>query len=331
MLIVEAPWVSEQPIRWCPMDFSKLSNNLHSLVSWLVFPVTMATGLWACLGLMDKGVRPEVAALASVLVLGFVWIPLLEKLLPYRNNWNRNDNDFKSDIVHVLVNGLIPKLWTPIQLFCLVAVTHWASERYGANRWPHDWPLLVQLALMLLIAEFGRYWVHRAAHHVPWLWRLHAVHHSPNRLYFLNAARFHPLEKLIFQLPEVAPFIVLGVNVEAIALYFTFNSLHGLFQHSNIQLKLGFLNYIVSMAELHRWHHSKVIRQSDTNFGNNLIVWDLLFGTFYWPKDTQVDSVGLLSSDYPKNYVAQLSAPFSRVDLSKPQNSDELSEASETA
>ncbi len=304
-------------------------NNHNTLQHWaqrLAFPATMAMGLLTTLWAIQTGISPEIAALLSVLVFGFLWIPLLEKLLRYRADWAKSDQDLKPDLIHLVINGITPKLWTPIQVACLVAITHWAAEQYGSNRWPQDWPLLAQLALMLLIAEFGRYWIHRAAHTVPWLWRLHAVHHSPNRLYFLNAARFHPLEKLIFQLPEVAPFIILGVNVETIALYFTFNSLHGLFQHSNVKLKLGFLNYIFSMTELHRWHHSQIIRESDTNFGNNLIVWDLLFGTFHWPKDTEVSTIGLLNSDYPKDYLGQLSAPFADADLSKPEGYSESPE-----
>ena len=171
---------------------------------------------------------------------------------------------------------------------------------------------------MLLIAEFGRYWIHFAAHKLPWLWRLHAIHHSPNRLYFLNAGRFHPLEKILFQLPEVVPFILLGTNIETITLYFVFNSIHGLFQHSNIRVRLGWLNYVFSMTELHRWHHSKRIEESDRNFGNNLILWDLVFDTFHYPKGFEVDDIGVLNTEYPKNYWDQIRAPFNKDDISKP-------------
>ena len=289
--------------------------------SWMprwVFPLTMLSGLAATWGLMQQGIAPEFAALLAVFVFGFVCVHLWERLLPYRQDWSETDRDVTTDVVHLLVNAVIPKLWTPIQVALLVGATSWAAQHWGGGRWPHDWPLPMQLALMLLIAEFGRYWVHRAAHQWPWLWRLHAVHHSPKRLYFLNAARFHPLEKLLFQIPEVAPFVVLGVNAETIALYFTFNSIHGLFQHSNVRLRLGVLNYVFSMTELHRWHHSQRIEESDRNFGNNLIVWDLLFGTFFWPKERQVDTIGLLNPDYPKGYGQQLTAPFARGDISKP-------------
>lgn len=293
------------------------------LAEILVFPLTMTVALlltW--LGFAEFGWPPAVAGAVAVLVFGFMLIPFLERKMPYRHAWLNSDGDVQTDLIHLLVaNGIVTNLEKPLLVAGLITLTAWLSEHF-ANvlipwGWPHEWPLLAQLVLMLIIAEFGRYWVHLAAHKVPWLWRLHAVHHSPNRLYFLNAGRFHPLEKLIFQLPEVVPFILLGTNIETITLYFTFNSIHGLFQHSNIRVRLGPLNWVFSMTELHRWHHSKQIEESDRNFGNNLIIWDLLFGTYFNPAGREVGDIGLINPDYPKGYVGQLTAPFAKGDLSK--------------
>lgn len=282
------------------------------------FPITMGCALsLTILGFEHLDLsHPAIAALI-VLVFGFLCIPLWEKLIPYRSDWSQPDQDVGTDLSNIIINGAITTIEKPILVALLISITAALSEKFGGDLWPSTWPLLAQLFLMLLIAEFGRYWVHYAAHKVPALWRLHAVHHSPNRLYFLNAGRFHPLEKLIFQLPEVVPFILLGTNVETISLYFVFNSIHGLFQHSNIDLKLGPLNYVFSMTELHRWHHSKKIDQSDRNFGNNLIVWDIMFGTFYYPRGGNVKEIGLLNPDYPKSYLEQLKAPFASGDISK--------------
>ena len=260
----------------------------------------------------------------AVLVFGFVIIPLWERLLPFRAQWSQNDDDVITDLSNLFINGLVTTLEKPLLVALLVGTTAHLSSQFGSDLWPSHWPLIAQLFLMLLIAEFGRYWIHFAAHKVPLLWRLHAVHHSPNRLYFLNAGRFHPIEKILFQLPEVVPFILLGANIETISLYFVFNSVHGLFQHSNIKVRLGPLNYIFSMTELHRWHHSKRIEESDRNFGNNLIVWDIVFGSFYKPKDQEVGDIGLINSEYPKSYIGQLGAPFAKGDISKIKDRDSL-------
>lgn len=285
----------------------------------VLFPLIMSLSLLCCwLGFEVLGWSHVVASSISVLVFGFLLIPLCERWMPYRQDWSKNDGDTVTDLFHLFVNnGLITTLEKVALTALLLGATVWLTNRFGGALWPHDWPLPVQLLLMLLIAEFGRYWVHYAAHKIPLLWRFHAVHHSPNRLYFLNAGRFHPAEKVFYQLPEVAPFILLGTNIETITLYLTFNSIHGLFQHSNIRVKLGWLNYLFSMTELHRWHHSVDPKESDHNFGNNLIVWDLLFGTYYNPTARQVGTIGVLNRHYPKTYLQQLRAPFQQRDVSK--------------
>ena len=294
-------------------------DRLNKALSVTVFPLTMGAALaFTLVGFSYPGANHSLVAGLAVLIFGFLIIPLWERLIPFRATWSKNDRDVTTDVSNLLINSVVTTVEKPLLVVLLVFVTANLSEQFGSNLWPSHWPLLAQLLLMLLVAEFGRYWVHLAAHKVPLLWRLHAIHHSPNRLYFLNAGRFHPLEKIVFQLPEVVPFILLGTNVETIALYFVFNSLHGLFQHSNIKVKLGPLNYIFSMTELHRWHHSKHIEESDRNFGNNLIIWDLVFGTFYYPRDREVEDIGLVNPDYPKSYIGQLKAPFAQGDISKP-------------
>lgn len=287
---------------------------------WLpycVFPVLMLAALLSVRMLMAQGFAASTAALISVLLFGFIGVSVLERVMPYRRPWLQSHQDVSADVAHLLINAGIPSLWTPVQVFLLTAASVFLAERFGQGLWPEPWHWSAELALMLLIAEFGRYWVHLAAHRIGWLWRLHAVHHSPKRLYWLNANRFHPLEKLIFQIPEVAPFILLGTPAEIIAMYFCFNAIHGLLQHSNIALKGGILNWVFSLTELHRWHHSRLVHESDHNFGNNLIVWDLLFGTYYNPAGREVETIGLLNPDYPQTYRGMLKAPFVAVDISK--------------
>ena len=109
---------------------------------------------------------------------------------------------------------------------------------------------------MLAMADFLRYWLHRAFHRFPFMWAFHAVHHSPHRLYWLNVGRFHPLEKAVQYLADALPFALLGVSPEVLSAYLVFYAINGFFQHSNCRVRLGPLNYIVAGPELHRWHHS---------------------------------------------------------------------------
>jgi len=106
------------------------------------------------------------------------------------------------------------------------------------------------------------------------------------------------------------------MNEGVLTTYLVFYGINGFFQHSNINVKFGFLNYIVSSSELHRWHHSEIPRESNGNYGNNLIIWDVIFGTWFLPKDRSVGEIGLRNRNFPKDYLTQLKAPFiSKIDL----------------
>lgn len=298
--------------------------NFSMLLSRLLFPCTLLCGLLASSYLYQHWDVEDPANIAVVVLLvGAMWVWMWEMLLPYRNQWNKNDQDMATDGIHIAAALLVTKIAKPLYILLLFPAVTWLGQKLGTdNLWPHSWHWSAQLLLVLVLAEFGRYWVHRAAHSFLPLWNFHAVHHSPNRLYWLNAGRFHPVEKFYLQLPELLPFIFLGPSEEILMLYLVVNGLHGFFQHCNIQTRIGWLNYIFSMTELHRWHHSKVINESDNNFGNILILWDIVFGTFYWPKDREVGSIGVMNPEYPKHYMGQLLAPFGdKVD--KPADYDE--------
>jgi len=221
-----------------------------------------------------------------------------------------NKEDVKNDLLFMgFVQVLLPIL---LSFFFAISTLHWLQSKDLTFEyiWPHSLPPFLQAIIMMLAADFLRYWLHILHHRWDFLWRFHSIHHSPHKLYWINVGRFHPIEKTLQLLLDTLPFIILGVGAEVLSLYFIFYAINGFFQHSNIELKLGYLNYIISGPELHRWHHSMVVRESNKNYGNNLIIWDLIFGTWYLPKDTKVDELGLKNRNYPLDFVNQLSSPF---------------------
>jgi hypothetical protein len=102
------------------------------------------------------------------------------------------------------------------------------------------------------------------------------------------------------------------VAPEVIAGYFLLYAVNGFYQHSNVRLRYGWLNYVVGSAETHRWHHARDPRKAYCNFGNTTIVWDLLFRTWYLPKEGPVDEIGITDKSYPKGFWAQMVTPFAR-------------------
>ncbi len=272
----------------------------------VTYPAVMALGFASHAVLQDLGLSLAAATYLAVAAAALA-ILVYERLLPYRDAWSAGRGEIVNDTLYLgLVQMLLPKLLGFAALLGAVRLAAVAP----AGLWPHDWPVVIQAVLMLLAADFLRYWLHRAAHKWPPLWRLHAVHHAPKLLYWLNVGRFHPIEKALQYLFDALPFVLLGVAEPVLAVYFVFYAINGFFQHSNCRVRLGPLNYLISGPELHRWHHSRLPRESNSNYGNNLIVWDLLFGTRFLPEDRAVGELGLLNRDYPADFVRQLATPF---------------------
>ena len=237
---------------------------------------------------------------------------MLERAHPYQAEWLHSHGDIRTDLIHNFVNFWIPEVYTVSFVGGLTVAAAWLSNVLGMEIWPTRWPLLGQLLLALVIAEFGTYWIHRLMHEREFLWRFHATHHSAPRLYWLNAGRFHPIDLFSQQVLSVTPLILLGADTRVIALLTLFTATHGMFQHCNIDIRLGPLNWFFSMAELHRWHHSKHLEEANTNYGANIIWWDIVFRSRFLPHDREPPTeigIGTMPS-FPGGYSAQLLSPF---------------------
>jgi sterol desaturase/sphingolipid hydroxylase (fatty acid hydroxylase superfamily) len=274
---------------------------------YLWFPATFAAAIAGFAGLLSAGVPLAVATYTPIAAAALA-VVALELTFPERLDWRPRRGDVAADAAFMAcVQVLLPRVLAATAVLALAAWTH---EHAPSPWWPHAWPLGVQMVMMVLAVDFLRYWLHRACHTYAPLWRLHEVHHSPEVLYTLNVGRFHPLEKTLHFACDSVPFLLLGVAPELIAGYFLLYAVNGFFQHSNLRLRYGWLNYVVGSAETHRWHHARDPRKAHCNFGNTTIVWDLVFGTWHLPKGAAVDQIGIMDRAYPKGFWAQMVTPF---------------------
>ena len=285
---------------------------MQRVLSYILFPLIFVGAIASAMGGLAAGVHRDVL-IGAIGVAVALMVAVFERVLPEHPRWNQSHGDTQTDCIHLLVSMLmIPKALDLVMQMTLLSVAVWLTAHIGQDLWPKDWPLLAQLIPALLISQFGEYWAHRAMHEIPFFWRFHAVHHSPERLYWLNAARFHPVDTAILLVIGMAPLIILGAGPDVLLLFTVWISTHGMFQHCNIRVRLGPLNYLFSMAELHRWHHALEPEQSNANYGNNILFWDLVFGTVYYPKDRRAPAkIGLRGgADFPRSYGAQILAPW---------------------
>lgn len=134
------------------------------------------------------------------------------------------------------------------------------------------------LALDLLI-----YWQHVIFHRIPWLWRLHRVHHTDVAIDVTTGVRFHPIEIMLSMLLKMLAVIILGAPVIAVMIFEVVLNATSLFNHANINLPVSldrWLRRLVVTPDMHRVHHSVIRYETDSNFGFNLPWWDRMFGTY---------------------------------------------------
>jgi sterol desaturase/sphingolipid hydroxylase (fatty acid hydroxylase superfamily) len=285
------------------------TNLLTKLAVVGSYPAIMALVFVLYVTYIDWGWSVTLASGVSVLI-GAALITLHETKLPFRAEWRPNSGDVTADAVYMITVQVELPFLLSISVVLALAEYLKASGYTVENIWPHDLQVAAQVCLMLLVADFLRYWLHRILHKYMLFWRFHAVHHSPHNLYWLNAGRYHPLEKAAQYVVDAMPFALMGVASEVLAAHFVFHVVNRFFQHSNCRVRLGPLNYIISGPELHRWHHSEFWKETNTNFGDDLIIWDLLFGTRFLPADREVGPLGLVNRDYPMDFLTQMLSPF---------------------
>lgn len=142
------------------------------------------------------------------------------------------------------------------------------------------WALVtLTLALRGLIST-GTHWLN---HKLPWLWRIHRVHHLDTDLDVSSTVRFHPLEFFVGAVIGAPIVVLLGLPAWVLAFYELLDVTVTLFSHSNLRLPVGldrWLRYLIVTPDLHRVHHSSHQPETDSNYGAVFPIWDLVLGTF---------------------------------------------------
>ncbi len=285
---------------------------IRRALSYLAYPAM--TGGALLFGFWAIARRWPVWAVGVVAIAAVVPLTaLLEWLIPYRPAWAKPRGDRLTDACHMLVSNRGFDVGALIAASAMAPLSAWLPSRLGFRLWPHEWPVLLQALLATLTFELPWYWIHRLEHHSVRLWRIHSVHHSSRRIYWWNFSRNHPFDNLISAAAAYAPLVLCGVGREPLVLMVAFSSAHGLLQHSNIDLRTGFLDLFLSTARVHRWHHSPDRRESASNFSPRVMLWDHLFGSYYFPKNVEPpEDVGLGDggADFPESFLEQLLIPF---------------------
>jgi sterol desaturase/sphingolipid hydroxylase (fatty acid hydroxylase superfamily) len=144
-------------------------------------------------------------------------------------------------------------------------------------------PAWIDVVASVILLDLAIYFQHVLFHAVPVLWRLHRMHHADLDIDVTTGLRFHPLEILLSMVIKLAVVVALGAPAVAVLLFEVLLNATSMFNHSNVRIPEVFdvvLRWLVVTPDMHRVHHSILIRETNSNFGFNLPWWDRLFGTY---------------------------------------------------
>ncbi|MEO1033994.1 MAG: sterol desaturase family protein [Pseudomonadota bacterium] len=218
----------------------------------------------------------RLAVFAGVLLL----MALLEALFPRRARVQSRVRRWASNLGLIAIDTLALRLVLPI---VAVGMAAFAAERGWGLLNLVAWPAWLEIVLAVVVLDMLIYWQHVATHHIPWLWRLHKIHHADRDFDVTTGIRFHPVEIILSMLYKFVCIIVLGPAVAAVILFEVLLNGCAMFNHANVRLPAWFdrsLRLVIVTPDMHRVHHSAVPTETNSNYGFSLSWWDRLFGTY---------------------------------------------------
>lgn len=268
-----------------------LTSWARQLVRWGLYPASWAVLLFGFYQILNMWHDPQTIWGITVGGLAIVYL-LIEFAFPYERRWAMTWASFLTDIRYVVVNFAgVTAMSVLLALFTITI----AGDLEGPARL---WPLWLQLVCLLLIFEAANYGLHRAMHELPgtlgtWLWNVHAAHHLPARLYLIMHAVFHPINGAIIQtFTMTLPIWLLGFDQRVVTMFYMINGMHGLISHFNVDIRMGWANYLFVGPELHRYHHSADVTEA-MNYGATLTTFDQIFGTFVYRPGQPPQNLGV--------------------------------------
>jgi sterol desaturase/sphingolipid hydroxylase (fatty acid hydroxylase superfamily) len=247
--------------------------------------------------------------LLNLLFTGILFLPL-ERFFPrqpqavFRSEWR--EDLFYFFISSLMVQGLTFLSMAPAMTL-LAHVQGAAFRTLIASQ-----PLWLQVIEIMVLTDLVQYWVHRAFHRVPWLWRFHAVHHSARTMDWLAGSRMHVIEIICVRGLTIIPMYVLGFALDAMYIYLVIVYLYATYIHANLKWNIEGLKPFIVTPRFHHWHHGIEKEAIDVNFAIHFPWLDRLFGTYYMPKGKWPSGYGVSGHPVPRGYLKQMVYPFLR-------------------
>ena len=248
--------------------------------------------------------------IVNVIFLGFIFIPL-ERLFPHRPEQTVFRTEWREDLFYYLISSMMVQILTFLTLapsHAILGHTDFGSLRSAIG----SQPFVLQVIEIMILTDFAQYWLHRAFHRIPALWKFHAVHHSAQSMDWIAGARMHFLEVITLRAVTATPMFVLGFTEAALQTYILIVYVYSSVLHSNLHVEPKWLSKVLATPRFHHWHHGIEREAIDVNFSIHFPLFDRLFGTHHMPEDRWPEGYGIQGHPVPKGYLKQMLYPFKR-------------------
>lgn len=179
--------------------------------------------------------------------------------------------------------------------------------------WVGDLPLVIKFLVGLLAFDLVSFLVHVGLHRSDSLWNFHKVHHSTLELDSFATTRTHLFENLVRFVPGQLAMFVIGMPAGLVTGVVALAGLYGISNHSNVELKIKWIEAILVTPRIHRRHH--VPSTTQCNYGTIFTVWDRLVGTLVRRDTTDDERFGVPGEidTYPQHFGQAVRQPFVQV------------------
>ena len=248
----------------------------------------------------------------------FLILAAAEHLLPRRTLRAKKPNRWVTNWAIIVLDSFTLRLLA-IAIPALAVGAAWDASARGYGLFNQtDWPFWVEFILAMLILDFLIWAQHLITHKVPFLWRLHRVHHADTDIDVTTAIRFHPVEIALSMLLKIGAVYALGPAAIAVLVFEIVLNGCAMFNHANLNLPKpvdAILRLFLVTPDMHRVHHSDKRSEHDSNYGFSISLWDRLFKTYIaQPAKGHDDmTIGLQwQDDRPTKLGWSLALPFFR-------------------
>lgn len=248
--------------------------------------------------------------LVLALVASVTLFTFLEKIFPKYKSQAILRPEWQLDLIYFCFNHLIFTFILLIGNYFTTTVFNWAVSDTLQN-FVQDLPVVVQVLILIVCADFVLYWSHRTFHETPWLWKIHAVHHSVEHMDWLAGSRNHIVQTIVDRCIALVPLYLIGPDKAALDIYVIFAGLQAVMVHANLGIPFGPLKYIICTPQYHHWHHSSEAPAIDTNYAVHMPLFDMIFGTYHMPDKHWPAHYGT-TVRLPRTFFKQLTYPFTR-------------------